>query len=60
MAFDTVIVNEPHQVRSLDRESFLEIPIDQRVKLILEERVKFFQDQEPVSTLKAMRSLVRR
>lgn len=57
--FDRVELSRAEGVESLSPAVFLTIPIDERIRLTLDRRLRFFRGQEIVPTPDAMRSLMR-
>lgn len=58
LAFDRVEIAEPRGTYTVSAAEFLEVPIDQRIRLNLEKRLKFLRGDEVVPGPEAMRSLM--
>jgi hypothetical protein len=65
LVFDRVVVaaaqggEQAERAREYSAEKFLELAMHDRVRLILERRLKFFRDGEPVDQTVALKSLRR-
>jgi hypothetical protein len=65
LVFDRVVVtgaqtgDQRGRARELSAEDFLELAVHDRVRLILERRLKFYRDGEPVDQTVALKSLRR-
>jgi hypothetical protein len=57
--FDRVEIDESGHVRVLTKDQFIEIPITERVGLLLAGKIRFFLDQTEVSNSEALNSLKR-
>jgi hypothetical protein len=57
LAFDSVVVDDGGE-RTLSVGAFLEMPLDQRIRLNFARKLRFFRGREPVPSDVALRSLM--
>ena len=57
--FDRVEIDDNGHVRVLTKDQFVEMPITERVGLLLAGKIRFFLDQTEVSNSEALNSLKR-